>query len=57
MVYVNGYESQLRRFFRRDDSIILQSLNPRYPPDTYDIHDTENPVVVVGVVVKIRRKI
>jgi SOS-response transcriptional repressor LexA len=57
VVYVNGYESQLRRLIKKDYAIILQPINSEYLPDKYYINDPDNPVVIVGVVVEIRRKV
>lgn len=57
VAYVNGFESQLRRYTRQEDRIILQSITPSYLPETYFINDPDNSVVIVGVVVEIRRKV
>ena len=57
VVYVNGYESQLRKFVRKENQIILQPTNSKYLPEVHYINDPDNPVVVVGVVVEIRRRV
>ena len=57
VVYVNGYDAYLRKVIEKEDSFILQPTNSAYLPDTYYKNDPDNPVVIVGVVVEIRRKV
>lgn len=57
IVYVNGYDAELKRLTKTDDAVILQALNPKYPPKHYYNGDEEYPVKIAGVVVELRRKI
>jgi repressor LexA len=56
IVYVNGYDAELRKVVKLPEGILLQPLNPAYEPVMYRYDDPEHPVVVLGVVVEIRRK-
>lgn len=57
VVYVNGYDATLKKVVKKPDCIILQPLNPVYDPKIYDYNDEENPVIIAGVVVEIRRSV
>jgi len=57
VVYVNGFDATLKRVVKMEDSIILQPLNPAYDPVVYRLDDPDNPVIILGVVVEIRRKV
>ena len=57
IVYVNGYDAELKRVTKTKDAVILQALNPKYPPKHYYNGDEEYPVKIAGVVVELRRKI
>ena len=57
VVYVNGHDATLKRVVKREDSVVLQPLNHNYDPMVYRLDDAANPVVVLGVVVEIRRKV
>lgn len=57
VVYVNGYDATLKKVVKKPDCIILQPLNPVYDPKIYDYNDEENPVIIAGVVVEIRRNV
>ena len=57
VVYVNGYEATLKRVFKQQFGILLQPLNPKYEPRFYDYGDEYNPVVIVGIVREIRRRV
>ena len=57
IAYVNGFDAMLKRIIKRADSIILQPLNPAYEPTIHRLDDAENPVVILGVVKEIRRKV
>jgi repressor LexA len=57
IVYVNGYDAELRKVVKQTGAIILQPLNSEYLPDKYYYNDPEHPVTIVGVVVEIRRKV
>lgn len=57
VVYVNGFDSTLKRVVKERDGIILQPLNPEYSPKMYGYNDEFNPVTILGVVVELRRKI
>ena len=56
-VYVNGFDATLKKIVKKPDCIILQPLNPVYDPKIYDYNDEENPVIIAGVVVEIRRSV
>ena len=55
VVYVDGYDAELKRVTIRPDEIILQALNPAYPPRVYSGADM-NKIKIAGVVVELRRK-
>jgi repressor LexA len=55
VVYVNGYDAELRKVIKQDDGIVLQPYNTNYLPDKYYYNDPEHPVVIVGVVAETRR--
>lgn len=57
VVYVNGYDATLKKVIKKTDCIILQPLNSYYEPRIYDYNSEEEPVMVAGVVVEIRRKV
>lgn len=57
VVYVNGYDATLKKVIKKTDCIILQPLNVNYEPRVYDYNSEEEPVIVAGVVVEIRRKV
>lgn len=57
IVYVNGFDATLKKIVKKPDCIILQPLNPVYDPKIYDYNDEENPVIIAGVVVEIRRSV
>ncbi len=57
VVYVNGYDSTLKKVIKEPDGIMLQPLNPEYSPKKYDYADELNPVTILGIVVELRRKI
>jgi len=56
IVYVNGYDAELRKVVKQDSGIMLQPLNHEYTPTLYRYNDPDHPVVIVGVVAEIRRK-
>ena len=55
VVYINGYEATLKKVTFGDNSITLTPLNTSYLPKTYRAED--DPVIILGKVVEIRRKI
>lgn len=55
IVVVNGEEGTIKRVYFRDNSIVLQSSNPAYPPRIFVGKDTET-VRIVGKVKEIKRK-
>lgn len=59
VVYVNGYEATLKTVsFGEDGSITLMPVNTNYQPVTYTPQQIEEePVVIAGVVVELRRSI
>lgn len=51
IVYVNGYNSTLKRVVKYDSGVMLQPLNPAYEAKFYD------NVAIVGIVVKLVRDV
>ena len=56
VVYVDGYDAELRKVIKKANSVILQPLNPEYEPQIY-YRAEDFPVTICGVVVEIRRKV
>lgn len=57
VVMVNGNDGTFKRVFKNENGIILQPLNPIYPPMVYTNEQiAELPVRILGVVVEFRRK-
>lgn len=55
---INGEEACCKRYVRHESGIVLQSFNPTYLPLVFSWADVERlPVVIVGVVVELRRKL
>jgi repressor LexA len=57
VVYVNGFEATLKKVVKQQYGIMLQPLNSEYDAKFYDYGDVDNPVIILGVVVEIRRKV
>lgn len=57
VVYVNGYDATLKTVIKESDRITLRPFNSKYPLQSYRYDDAENPVIIAGVVVEIRRTI
>lgn len=55
IVYVNGYDATLKRVIKKENTIILQPLNPEFETKIYGPEDEE--IKILGVVVELRRKI
>lgn len=55
VVYVNGYDATLKTVYKKDGGVLLQPINPAYDPMFYGAND--DPVMIAGVVVEIRRKV
>ena len=54
---VNGDEACCKKLFKRNDGIILHSLNPEYAPMFFSFADIKDkPVTIIGKVVESRRK-
>lgn len=49
-IYVNGYDATFKRLYKVEGGIMVQALNPNYPPYTRD------DITVLGCAVEIRRK-
>ena len=56
IVRINGDEAVLRRVIKKGSSIILQPLNPIYPPEIFTGEKTEPQISINGVVRELRRK-
>jgi repressor LexA len=57
IIYINGYDAELKRLIKEDTGIILQPINSAYLPKKYYYNDPDTPITVVGVVVEIRRRV
>lgn len=56
IIAVNGDDATFKRVFKNENGIILQPLNPSYPPIIYSNDDIiSKPVNILGVVVEFRR--
>lgn len=55
VVYVNGYDATLKTVYKKDGGILLQPINPAYDPMFYGPDD--DPIMIAGVIVEIRRKV
>jgi len=56
IIAVNGDDATFKRVFINENGIILQPLNPNYPPIIYSKEEIiSKPVKVLGVVVEFRR--
>lgn len=54
---VNGDEACCKKLFKRNDGIILHSLNPEYAPMFFSQSEIQDkPVTIIGKVVELRRK-
>lgn len=57
IVLVDGEEATCKRVMKQAGGILLQPLNPAYPPVFYTAEDIENlPVSIIGVVAELRGK-
>lgn len=56
IIAVNGDDATFKRVFKNDNGIILQPLNPSYPPIIYSNEEIlSKPIKILGVVVEFRR--
>lgn len=55
-VIVNGKEGIIRRIYKDESSIVLQSSNPTYPPRIFS-GENVNSVRIVGKVKEFKRKL
>ena len=54
---VNGDEACCKKLFKRNDGIILHSLNPEYAPMFFSQSEIQDkPVAIIGKVIELRRK-
>lgn len=54
---VNGDEACCKKLFKRNDGIILHSLNPEYAPMFFSQSEIQDkPVTIIGKVIELRRK-
>ena len=56
-VRINDNDVTLKKVVKMEDGIMLQPLNPEYPPQFFSYSDELCPVYILGVVVEIRRKV
>lgn len=58
VIIVNGNDATLKKTIINEGGIILQPLNPAYAPMFFSAKDVDDmPVIILGVVVELRRKI
>lgn len=55
VVFINGYDATLKRVIKNEKSIILQPLNPEFPPKSFGEND--ETITILGIVVELRRRI
>lgn len=56
VVRVNGTDATLKKVIKRDNSVILQPLNPEYEPLVFSDNSADEPQIeVLGVVKELRR--
>lgn len=56
-VRINDNDVTLKKVIKMEDGLMLQPLNPEYPPQFFSYNDESCPVYILGVVVEIRRKV
>lgn len=57
VVLVNGSDATVKKVFKRDNNLMLVSLNTAYEPIVYSSSDILNsPVIIIGKVVELRAK-
>ena len=56
-VRINDNDVTLKKVIKMEDGLMLQPLNPEYPPQFFSYSDESCPVYILGVVVEIRRKV
>ena len=54
VVIIDGEEGTLKKFQRKDGAVILQSLNPNYPPRVFIGEEMKN-VYIAGKAVELKR--
>lgn len=54
VIVLNGDEGTIKKFIKKDGVVILQSLNPKYPPRIISAGD--GPLHIAGKLVEIKRK-
>lgn len=58
IVCVNGDEATCKKVIKQDTGILLQPLNPTYPPTFYTTEQIESiPITILGLVVELRGKL
>lgn len=55
VVIINGEEGTIKRVYQKDDSVVLQSSNPNYPPRVFKGNELNN-LCIVGKVKQTIRK-
>lgn len=56
VVIIDGEEGTLKRFIKRDGAVILQSINPNYPPRIIFGEELKN-VCIAGKAVELKRQL
>lgn len=54
VVYIDGYDATLKRIIKNEEGIMVQPLNPKYPPRHYR-YDGGIDIKILGVAVQLRR--
>lgn len=54
-VVINGDEGTLKKVIKRDDALILQAFNPKYPPRVFT-GDAINSLTIVGKVIRTEKE-
>lgn len=58
IVCVNGDEATCKKVIKQETGILLQPLNPTYPPTFYTTEQIESiPITILGLVVELRGKL
>lgn len=57
VVQINNDEATLKKVYKSNGVITLQSINPTYPPRSFTGNSDEPELHILGVIVELRRKI
>ncbi len=54
VVILDGDEGGIKRFYKKEDMVVLHSTNPKYPPTV--IAPCDGPIRIVGKLIEIKRR-